>query len=1348
MTENKRVTRQASVKMIFTAVILLAMPMVASPHSSTTTERSMQSTPPLPPSTEFLTSNSRATIRAMEVHLFSPQVRNEMERIFQSRLEYDGKMHTFPSYKYTFAGFWRNWKRMMKDGIPTGSSNMGSGGVGGEGKFVLFAGDEVERFANITRDPRNPRQGKREIQISGYEYGLANMAAFLSQVMVDSIYDDACDERNEQEMIDSEGRPTNVFSQSNACGQYNSSYQDLVCPPSEKNMECPPMPVEKTIQASLDSGKNAFKCGPTSIYPAMRNNPNDLKRTDVEGCSWWGRGPLNTKGICSMGKVNHYLGVKALNEGRITLSTPGVFPDTDFCSNPESICTIHDEDLVWSVAMFEWAERIQQYRSSADGSTVWDYKEKLVEFVNGGMNMVDYYTDEVHTDRDNSFIHAISSIVDRGCHNAPHCFFYGEVNKLPQRRIAFTIALSALHIPTMRTELVVEQALDHLKSRKDRIESNLMLYKRDQGIFPSQRYKFDDFFDALYRFSRPYDATNTSYLTNTTYFYSDDHVPLYMGDPYMKHGHKYGLSNIALFFAIGLDLSIEKDDTCDELNEYDVSGKLPISNSCGQRGISYQDMVCSDDPDMACPVDTNMYITAVTSNRAFGAAPPLQCGPKSRIPLTGYWDVEEMYESNQAAYANVNARVEVEGCCWWSRGVLQTKGTCSFGRLNYYLGKRAADEGRQSLFPTVDFCLNPEAVCGSQYKHELIWMSGLFEWVDRVQSYDQGGFNFIEQLHVFADGGMENDEFIKRVNAIVQSGCHNPPCPSAGCLVFPCAGAYPVNENSVVTKAFRTFSQLNLWNEFPVSPGGSNAPTPSPTQSPLCQENCTEVPSSSPLTPTTLPSLAPVVILSSVPSESPTTLLDTRLTRFEDVSRYLKRRKQPIESTIFVSETNSGLAQSKLYSLDGFLNALKDLATGGVDDKMFYIGQGVAGSFDQGLVNIALFLAHAMTRGILWDTCEEVNHHLVDGKLPLSNACGQHGRSNSDDMCPMADAAKECAVDLTMSVEQTSVGNSGSPPFFCAPKLTYPFTGYYDPLSDNTMSSTPFANQAGRIDVSGCCFWGRGILLNSGVCTIGRFNHLYGLPAIMDGRSGFYNIDFCSSPEALCSSFTKPATEFNKFPSTIDTSEARYLVGMLYWIDSVQDYNWGYWNYMENVKLFVDGGMKDDSFVDEFSDIVIDSTSDGAMRKANFKKVLKILFVDVFTSSPTNKPSSKPTRRRDDTVPSGMTPPGTDPSAPATLPAETPVEEPPDGDNTPSPASPAQTGVDGAPLSTLQPGAVPVDQDPAAGPISNPQPASIPVPNRPPNRPVSIDLSAPNKPVILPSNTIGINLAHQNGLAW
>ena len=137
-------------------------------------------------------------------------------------------------------------------------------------------------------------------------------------------------------------------------------------------------------------------------------------------------------------------------------------------------------------------------------------------------------------------------------------------------------------------------------------------------------------------------------------------------------------------------------------------------------------------------------------------------------------------------------------------------------------------------------------------------------------------------------------------------------------------------------------------------------------------------------------------------------------------------------------------------------------------------------------------------------------------------------------------------------------------------------------------------------------------------------SHTDGLPAIMEGRSGRYNIDFCLHPEAICGDFEIPASEFNKFPTTINTSEAKYFIGLAYWVDYVQNFNWGYWNYSERLKLFLDGGMVDDTFVDEFSEIVIDSSRDGEARKANFKKALEVLFQDVITAAPTSRPTRMP----------------------------------------------------------------------------------------------------------------------------
>ena len=110
----------------------------------TSTARELQ-----PVSTDFLDSNSAATIQAMEKHFFSPQVQSSIQRIFNSRVEYDGNVFHYGSLKYTVKGFWRNWKRMMIDGIPTGSSTLGSG-INSRGKFVIFAGDNINRDVVIT----------------------------------------------------------------------------------------------------------------------------------------------------------------------------------------------------------------------------------------------------------------------------------------------------------------------------------------------------------------------------------------------------------------------------------------------------------------------------------------------------------------------------------------------------------------------------------------------------------------------------------------------------------------------------------------------------------------------------------------------------------------------------------------------------------------------------------------------------------------------------------------------------------------------------------------------------------------------------------------------------------------------------------------------------------------------------------------------------------------------------------------------------------------------------------------------------------------------------------------------
>jgi len=130
-------------------------------------------------------------------------------------------------------------------------------------------------------------------------------------------------------------------------------------------------------------------------------------------------------------------------------------------------------------------------------------------------------------------------------------------------------------------------------------------------------------------------------------------------------------------------------------------------------------------------------------------------------------------------------RTDLEGCCWWGRGVIQTTGVCNFGKLNYYLGRRAAVEGRDALFPQIDFCTNPNSICEAGSPPELKWIAGFFYWLNSVQTYstaagdygDATPYNYIDELKAWVDGGLNtaNVRFINGASGIVNRGCHNPP---------------------------------------------------------------------------------------------------------------------------------------------------------------------------------------------------------------------------------------------------------------------------------------------------------------------------------------------------------------------------------------------------------------------------------------------------------------------------------------------------------------------------------------------------------------------------------------------
>ena len=47
-------------------------------------------------------------------------------------------------------------------------------------------------------------------------------------------------------------------------------------------------------------------------------------------------------------------------------------------------------------------------------------------------------------------------------------------------------------------------------------------------------------------------------------------------------------------------------------------------------------------------------------------------------------------------------------------------------------------------------------------------------WMESVQQYDVDGWNYMDELHKFVDGGFAGSAFIDAVSGIVNRGCHNP----------------------------------------------------------------------------------------------------------------------------------------------------------------------------------------------------------------------------------------------------------------------------------------------------------------------------------------------------------------------------------------------------------------------------------------------------------------------------------------------------------------------------------------------------------------------------------------------
>ena len=367
-------------------------------------------------------------------------------------------------------------------------------------------------------------------------------------------------------------------------------------------------------------------------------------------------------------------------------------------------------------------------------------------------------------------------------------------------------------------------------------------------------------------------------------------------------------------------------------------------------------------------------------------------------------------------------RKDVEGCCWWGRGAIQTTGPCNFGKLNYALTNkrwngwttgqsdiggsyqgytRTKDEGENFHVdcnaspvgcasyttdpgtPTYDFnlCRNPELICSDQYP-ELKWIAGLFYWINEPQKYINSndsnwsnttvGQNWKNNIDTFLSTGNSNN-FIDPISKIVNRGDTQTNTLSGGAHRRQCF-------ETVLTEL-----------EFPTGINYNSS---------------------------------------------------TRDGKVTEIINYLNNSNLGKTSCgsstnhgVFCYDTGTGWEPSTVYTASSFVVGLESALRNGFLGENFDIGD----SLDYALASISAFLAQCMHETIQYNACDEnnwsINLNMRDGDYPASAACGQLNQDYQGYHCTEEDMKYECPGDFQMAtLASTNAKWYGAPgPLFCAP---------------------------------------------------------------------------------------------------------------------------------------------------------------------------------------------------------------------------------------------------------------------------------------------------------------------------
>ncbi|MFT4926936.1 MAG: hypothetical protein ACI8WB_003036 [Phenylobacterium sp.] len=378
-----------------------------------------------------------------------------------------------------------------------------------------------------------------------------------------------------------------------------------------------------------------------------------------------------------------------------------------------------------------------------------------------------------------------------------------------------------------------------------------------------------------------------------------------------------------------------------------------------------------------------------------------------------------------------------------------------------------------------------------------------------------------------------------------------------------------------------------------------------------------------------------------------------------------------MNNNVFLYETPaSQWIPSTVYKWADFLAALNPMHNVGVEDVKFWLidpSADDATNIKYAKVAIAAFLAQSMKETIQYNACDENNWSLNTGDpvdYPLSASCGQLGQVYDDYGTDAQgnDNPYSCPRNNKMEISASTHAQwYGAPaPLFTAPDAVLQdkgllVNGHVGRWQHSDHCNVPGTNvdtnnqvytrdeckvyegqKAGGFvwdgsaekSVEGCGWWGRGVIQTTGRLNFGKLNHFIGRSHVDPDNVGkvvtgtlvkaapanplYADLDLCSNPELVCS------TQAHK--------EIKWIAGIFFWMNEVQGYNnvggpYADWNYHQQLKAYVDGGLVGSEFIDDVSGIVnrgcpdascpVSGSVDGlAKRKDNFVKVLKALGLD------------------------------------------------------------------------------------------------------------------------------------------